>query len=107
MVQYWEFLELDDADATFTVDLRSGKGLTKAWTDFTKGKPLKVQLVGRENAWVSGNHIYQVTGEIRIASRNRFTLHVDSAKVLKGDDLNAVKTRCEALRPERECGKVF
>lgn len=108
VVQYWEFPGFDDADASFTVELRNNKILSSAgWGQFIKQKPLKVFLVGRENAWVPGNNMYAVDAELHWASKNRFTMKVLGARVLKGDELNAVKTRCQALKPERECGKVF
>lgn len=108
VVQYWEVQGSDDADASFAVDLRTAKSLSGIWAkEFIKQKPIRVLLVGRENAWVPGNNIYAVNAELNWASKNRFTMKVSNAHVLKGDELNAVKTRCEALRPERECGKVF
>lgn len=107
VVQYWEIPGYDDADASFTVDLRNNKSLTGAWSQFIKQKPIKVFLVGRENAWVPGNHMYAVDAEMHWVSKNRFTMKVLGAHLLKGDELTAVKARCEALKPERECGKVF
>lgn len=108
VVQYWEVEGFDDADASFAVDLRTAKSLSSAWAkQFIKQQPIRVLLVGRENAWVPGNNIYAVKADLNWASKNRFTMKVLNAHVLKGDELNAVKTRCEALRPERECGKVF
>ena len=107
-VQYWEIPTFDDADASSTVELRTAKSLAGAWAkQFIKQKPVRVLLVGRENAWVPGNNLYAVDAELNWASKNRFTMKVLNAHVLKGDELNAVKARCEALRPERECGKVF
>ena len=107
VVQYWEVIGYQDADATFSVDLRIGKSLTTGWNSFIKQKPLKVLLIGRENAWVPGNHMYAVDADILWASKNRFTLLVSGARTLKGLELANIKARCEALRPERECGKVF
>ncbi|MCX6119547.1 MAG: hypothetical protein NT027_18575 [Proteobacteria bacterium] len=107
MVQYWEFQGLDDADASLTVDIRSNKGLTTIWNQFISAKPLKILLYGRENAWVPGNHLYEVDADIQWVSKNRFTLRVNRAKALKPEDIALVKARCEALRPERDCSKVF
>jgi hypothetical protein len=107
VIQYWEVPGYEDADTSFTVDLRSGKGLDDAWVKFIKPGPLKIFLVGRENAWVPGNFMYAVEGELHWASKNRFTLKVSTARKLTGDELSTVRGRCEALRPERECGRVF
>ncbi len=107
VVQYWEIPGTDEADATFAVELRNVKTMSHTWGPFIKMKPLKVFLVGRENAWVPGNNMYAVEAELNWASKNRFTMKVLNARVLKGDEFVAVKARCEALRPERECGKVF
>jgi hypothetical protein len=107
MAQYWEFPDLNEADTSFNPDLRNGKSLTSAWSQFVKGKPLKLLMVGRENAWAPGNFIYVIEAELTFINKNRFTASVINARLLKGDELTAIKTRCEALRPERECQKVF
>ena len=106
-IQYWELPGFDDADTSFNVDLRSGSSLDDAWTNFIKGKPLKAFLVGRENAWVAGNKIYAVEGEILYASKNRFTFKATTARQLTVPELEKIKTKCEALRPERACSSVF
>ncbi len=107
VIQYWEVPGFEDADASLTVELRSGQSLEGEWTKFVKGKPLKVFLVGRENAWVPGNKMYGIEGEIVFASKNRFTFKVGSARQLAATELDAVKKRCESLRPERACSQVF
>ncbi len=107
VIQYWEVPGYEDADTSFTVDLRSGKGLDDAWIKFIKPLPLKIFLVGRENAWVPGNYMYAVEGEIQWASKNRFNLKVTTARKLSGNERTSVQERCQGLRPERECGRVF
>jgi hypothetical protein len=107
VIQYWEVTDYEDSDASFTVDLRVGKGLSAGWQSFIKQQPLKVFMVGRENAWVAGNFMYAVEAQLNWASKNRFTMNVIKARILKDEELAAVKSRCEALRPERECSKVF
>ena len=107
VIQYWEIPGYDDADVSFTVDLRSGPALDDAWTKFIKGKPIKVFLIGRENAWVPGNKMYSVEGEIVFVSKNRFSFRVATANIISGTDLEKVKSRCETLRPERDCSRVF
>jgi hypothetical protein len=107
VIQYWEVPGYSDADTSFIVDLRSGKGIDEAWVRFIKPKPLHIFLVGRENAWVEGNHVYVVEGNLNLVSKNRFTFTVDKAHVLKGDELKVIRTRCEELKPERDCARVF
>lgn len=107
VIQYWEIPGLEDADASLTVELRSAQSLDDPWSKFVKGKPLKVFLVGRENAWVPGNKMYAVDGEIVFASKNRFTFRVGSARQLSIAELDIIKKRCENLRPERACSQVF
>ena len=107
VIQYWEAPGYEDADTSFTVDLRSGKGLDDGWVRFIKPKPLRIFLVGRENAWVPGNYMYAVEGDLILASKNRFTFSVSTARVLAGDELGKVRVRCEALKPDRDCSRVF
>ena len=106
-IQYWEVPGYDDADTSFAVDLRSGKGIDDAWVRFIKSKPLKVFLVGRENAWVPGNYMYAAEGDLIWVSKNRFTFKVEKARLLADDEHKKVRGRCEALRPERDCLRVF
>ena len=107
VIQYWEVPGFGDADTSFTVDLRSGKGLDDAWTSFIKPKPLRIFLVGRENAWVPGNFMYAVEGDLVWMSKNRFSFKVDKARLLAGEEYSDVKKRCEALKPARDCSRVF
>jgi hypothetical protein len=107
VVQYWEIIDHDDADVSFSVDLRSKRSLGPSWREFQKQKPFKVLMIGRENAWVQGNHMYAVEADVHHAAKNRFTVEVTNARLLDSDELSKIKARCEALRPERECGKVF
>jgi hypothetical protein len=107
MIQYWEVSGLQDADTSLTVDLRTPESLGETWSQFIKGTPIKVFLVGRENAWVPGNKIYGVNGELIFVNKNRFTFKVIDARLLAGDELSKVKARCEKLRPVRSCSEVF
>lgn len=107
MIQYWEVPGFSDADTSLTVDLRSVESLGDGWNRFIKGKPMKVFLVGRENAWVPGNKVYGIEGEIIFASKNRFTFKVTNAQLLSSAERQTIKARCEALRPERSCAEVF
>jgi hypothetical protein len=106
-VQYWELPSLGEGDTGFSVELRSTSALGVTWRHLReKGDVLPVRLYGRENAWVQGDHIYQVDGEIKVSDRT-FELKVTNAKALTAEELNAVKSRCEGLRPRRNCLGAF
>lgn len=107
VIQYWEVPGYGDADTSYTVELRSGKGLDQGWTSFIKPKPMRIFLVGRENAWVPGNFMYAVEGDLHWINKNRFTFKVDTSRVLHSEELAEIKTRCESLKPPRDCGRVF
>jgi hypothetical protein len=107
VIQYWEIPSYGDADTSFAVDLRSNKGLDEGWANFIKPKPMRIFLVGRENAWVPGNFMYAVEGDLHWVNKNRFTFKVEKARLLGTDELLNVKTRCEALKPPRDCSRVF
>jgi hypothetical protein len=107
VIQYWEIPESADADTSFAVDLRTNKGLDQVWTSFIKPKPLRIHLFGRENAWVPGNFMYAVEGDLVWASKNRFTFKVDQARHLTSTEISTIKSRCEALKPPRDCSRVF
>jgi len=107
VVQYWEIPGLPEADTGFTVELRSDESIAKPWQRLLKGEGLPVTLFGRENAWVQGDNIYQVDAEIRVTTRNRFLLQVMDVKTLNPPDIEAVRQRCETLRPRRNCAQIF
>jgi hypothetical protein len=107
VVQFWELPGMTDADTGFAVELRSGPALDGGWKKLRDGETIKVWLYGRENAWVQGNKFYMVEGDVKLDGRHTFRLKVDSVKVLGEDEIAAVKTRCEALRPTRNCSEVF
>ena len=104
MVQFWYAPGIDDADASFSIDLRSPRALDKIWTNFsTKNVSIPVQMYGRENAWTSQDAFYSVTGEIISTARNRFRLRVSNTELLEKKQLDDVKKRCEDLKPARDC----
>jgi hypothetical protein len=107
VVQFWEIPGLDEADTGFTVELRSDESLNKPWARLLKSEPLRVQLYGRENAWVQGDYIYSVTADLTVTGRNRFKLKVLEARIMGPDDIDAVRQRCEQLRPRRNCSQIF
>lgn len=107
MVQFWEIPSLRDADTGFTVTLRGNEGLTTTWSKMTQGEPLRVKLIGRENAWTQTDHIYSVDADLIVTSRNRFQLRVITVKVMTSDDIKEARTRCGMLRPARNCASIF
>jgi len=107
VVQYWEVPVLSEADTGFTVDLRTNEAVEKVWPKLVKGEPLHVRLVGRENAWVPVDNIYIIEAELLVTQKNRFKLRVTDVKVLDQESKEQLKSRCEALRPRRNCMNVF
>lgn len=107
VVQFWEVPGLPDADTGFTVDLSSPAGRDAQWKRLRKKEPMRVWLYGRENSWSSREQFYKVEAEITLEGQRDFTLKIFEAKELSGEEISAVKQRCEALRPRRNCLQVF
>jgi hypothetical protein len=107
VVQYWEVPGMTDADTGYAVELRSAPALEGIWKRVRDNQAFRVRLFGRENTWAPGGHFYQVEADVRLTGRNAFQLAIASVKHLSSDELQAVKRRCEALKPERNCSAVF
>lgn len=107
MVQFWEIPALRDADTGFTVSLRRNEGLTNTWAKMIKGEPLRVRLIGRENAWTQTDHLYSVDADLTVTSKNRFQLKVVAVKVMTHSEVSEAKSRCAGLRPSRNCSSIF
>lgn len=107
VVQFWEIPGMSDADTGFSVDLRSAPATQGAWGRVQKKEPLRVRLFGRENTWAQGGAFFLVEADLKLTGRSQFQVDVQSVKSLTKDDIEAVKGRCEALRPARNCGDVF
>jgi hypothetical protein len=107
MVQYWEVPDYNEADVGISVELRHARSLDSGWKALREGQPLKVNLIGRENAWVDSDFLYIAEAEILVTAKNRFQIKVRDIRKLADSELQTVKARCEALRPERECQRVF
>jgi hypothetical protein len=106
-VQYWEIPSLAEADTGFKIELRSKEALGGLWRRMRdKGETLAVRLYGRENAWVQGDHIYQLDAEL-IPRARTFQLRITNAKSLTPEELQEVRGRCEELRPRRDCLGAF
>lgn len=108
IVQFWEIPSLGESDVGFSVDLRDSDARTKTWGNMvTKGEALRVVLIGRENAWTQTDQLYMVEADVVITTKNRFRLKPVSVKPMTPKDVEAARTRCEALRPARNCASVF
>jgi len=107
VVQYWEVPGMTDADTGYAVELRSAPALEGIWKRVRDNQVFRVRLFGRENTWAPGGHFYQVEADVRLTGRNAFQLAIASVKHLSSEELQAVKRRCEALKPERNCSAVF
>ena len=104
MVQFWYAPGLDDADASFSIDLRSNRALDKVWNRYsTKNEAIPVHMYGRENAWTNQDAFYAVNGEIFSTGKNRFRLRVNNSEMLEKKQIEDVKKRCETLKPARDC----
>ncbi len=106
-VQYWEIPGMTDADAGFSVDLRSAPAIEGAWKKLQTKDSLRVRFYGRENAWVQGGHFYMVDGDLRLTGRTQFQLEVAAVKALTKEEIAEVKARCDGLKPARNCSEVF
>lgn len=107
-VDYWEFAETPEADVGYRPEIYTPEAINQKWQKFTtKNEPLKLRLYGRENAWEPGRKLYEVDAQMALEGRSTFRLQVKSARVLSEDEKAAVRTRCEGLRPKRDCGQVF
>ena len=107
VVQYWEIPGASDADVGFSVDLRSTIGTQNLWKGFRANSPIRVELYGRENAWVKGETFYHVTVDLVYSDRKSFRIDVKKIASLTPEQVEAVKIRCEELKPKRKCLEVF
>jgi hypothetical protein len=107
-VDYWEFTDTPEADVGYRPEIYTPEAISQSWQKFTtKGEPLRLRLYGRENAWEPGRKLYEVEAQMFVEGRSTFRLQVKAAKVLGEDEKLAVRERCEALRPKRDCAQVF
>ena len=106
-VHFWEIPGMPDADTGFTVELRSASAIEGAWKRIRDKEKLRIRLFGRENAWVRGDHFYLVEADLRLLGSSQFGLEIISVKALGKDELEAVKSRCHALRTARNCAEIF
>lgn len=106
-LQYWEIPDFEDAGVGFSIDLRSTAAKRKLWKNFLDDIPIPVRLYGRENAWVLGKQFFYVDGELVKSGRYSFRLVIKKVKSLAKDEVEEVKKRCSALKPRRDCYKIF
>jgi hypothetical protein len=107
-VDYWEFRDTREADVGYRPEIFTPEAITQSWQKFTtKSEPLELRLYGRENAWEPGRKLYEIEAKMLPEGRSTFRLQVTNAKVLSEDEKKAVRERCDALRPKRECSQIF
>jgi hypothetical protein len=107
VVQFWEVPGLPDADTGFTIDLSSPAGKEGQWKRLRQKESMRIWLYGRENSWSSRDQFYKVEAEINLVGNRDFKLTIFAAKKLDKEEISEVKSRCETLRPRRNCGQVF
>lgn len=105
--QFWEIIGSPESDVGYAIELRTSQSLTTLWNKVREGQPLSVRMYGRENAWVQGDVVYEVEADIMVTAKDRFKLTLSSVKALNEAELAAVKSRCEALKPKRNCSNAF
>lgn len=106
-LQYWELIDYAEADTGFTIEMRNGSTIDKAWKDFQKQVPIRLKLYGRENSWIGGASLYQLDVELLSTGRDRFVLHVVDTHALKEQDIKEARNKCDLLKPPRKCQNVF
>ena len=106
-LQFWELLDFQDADTGYSVDFRTKVSLTDGWKAFTEGEPIRLKLYGRENAWVRDNQFFAVDAVITKQNDMSFSLSVSSATALDEKQIKLVRSKCESLKPRRNCSRVF
>ncbi|MBM4251951.1 MAG: hypothetical protein FJ146_08260 [Deltaproteobacteria bacterium] len=107
VVQYWEVAGVSDADVGYVIELRKAPAVEGLWRRFQQNEKIQVRLYGRENTWAQGDNFYAVEGTLKMTGRTAFQLEVTKVKSLSKDEVAQVRTRCEALRPKRNCTEVF
>jgi hypothetical protein len=108
VVQFWEIPGMSDlADTGFTIELRAPQDIEAVWGKVRTKEPMRLRLFGRENSWGQGDNLYLVEADMKLVGRTTFQLSVVKARALTKDEIDQVRTRCEALRPKRNCGAVF
>lgn len=107
-VDYWEFVDYTEQDIGFRPELYMPTSISQGWQKFsTKSEPLKIRLFGRENAWEPGKKLYEVEAHLLPEGRSTFRVQVQSARSLDEASKSAVRERCDALRPKRDCAQFF
>lgn len=107
VAQYWEVPGFTDADTGYVVELRSIEARDMIWKKLRKKEKVRIHLYGRENSWMPGNTFYRIDADIKLTGNQTFQMEVFHAKNLSEDEKSEVKTRCESLRPRRDCSRVF
>ncbi len=107
VVQFWEIPGMSDADTGFSIDLRSAPALEGTWRRVRENQPLRVTLFGREDNWAQGGKFYRVEADLKLSGRTSFQLNVVQVTSLTAEEKAGVQTRCQALRPARNCEAVF
>ena len=90
-----------------TIDLSSPAGKEGQWKRLRQKESMRIWLYGRENSWSSRDQFYKVEAEINLVGNRDFKLTIFAAKKLDKEEISEVKSRCETLRPRRNCGQVF
>jgi hypothetical protein len=106
-VQFWEMPGFTDTDVGFTVEFRSAAALEGGWSKLRENNPIRLNLYGRENAWVQGDNLYLVEADLLLTDKHAFKLKPVTIRPVTPDELTAARGRCEKIRPRRNCSQIF
>jgi hypothetical protein len=106
-VQFWELPGFTDTDVGFTIEFRSAAALEGGWSKLRENNPIRLNLYGRENAWVQGDNLYFVEADLLLTDKHAFKLKPVSIRPITVEEQTAVRGRCEKIRPRRNCSQIF
>lgn len=106
-VQYYEIDEFSEMNTGNVIEFREAASLDKGWNNFKNNIPLRVRMYGRENVWGAGDQIYMFEADLLQGTKSTFKLSFVNAKALSEEEATALKQKCEALRPRRNCRELF
>lgn len=106
-ISYWQLPDFPDHDTGEVLDFVSKVGIERGWKQFLEDKPIRVRLIGRENAFVRSEFLYEVMGAIKHNSRRSFIFEVHNVTVLSNESKEQFRQSCGNLGQSRNCQEIF
>ena len=106
-ISYWQLPDFPDHDTGEVLDFVSQVGIERGWKQFLENLPIRVRLIGRENAFVRSEFLYEVLGSIRHSGRRAFIFEVSGVSVLSSEDREKFRRSCANLGQSRNCQEIF